>query len=866
MKTFCLIIFTVLAFSFSLAAQDKEEARASAPQPVLIEPLLREATQALKTEQFQEAYRKARQARALSQRRGYKAREAHATNLLALAAMSLGRVTEAIPLFKEAATLSSEANSDDVSKMQVMALERAGRLSRIVGRYEDALWCFDQALQLLRRRNEPGAEAYMLANLSAVYSDTGDFTKALQTLQTALPLSQRLGNRQLEKSLLTKFLIIEKGRGNLDAALRYGEQALTIEPRPRVEFNNKQLLIVTMELQYQLGMVYAGLDQHDKAIRLYQLALERGQEIHVPQVQAFALGELAWSQFKINDTAKALENIAQAITTLRQGGGNKHFESRFLFIRAEIQRALGRNSQALTSYRQAVATLEQARSLSIPTEISRAGIVASRHNVFAGAIDFLLSQQQTAEALEVAEAYHARAFLDVLTESGVEASQELTPEQKAEEEKLFAQISSVQKELWKPELKPEDEAPLKGKLEDAENALEAFHLKIRHANPRYTRVESPALLKPDRIAKELLDADTALIEFVLSEKKSFVWVIGRDKLASVALPPSKDIEALVTSYREAFAGKINSLTALQAIAKQKTQGQQIYQKLFQPLEPHLASARKLIIVPDGALAYLPFETLVSETKNTSAYLLERFAISYAPSASALAALGTHRQTDSSATKGIVAFGDPLYSTDATPTVTTVRGSDFRQIPYTRTEVNEIAALFPVADRRVFLGAEAQEANVKTENLSRYRYIHFATHGMIDEDHPARSGIVLSHIADSNEDGMLQMGEVMRLKLNADLVALSACRTGLGKLLNGEGMIGLTRSFLYAGADSVLVSLWSVSDMATASLMKSFYKNLQQGMTRDEALRQAKLALLKGQQRSWRHPYYWASFILLGEAR
>lgn len=853
-------LFFCLLFACCLSVRAQNNPR----QPATAEALVREAVQHFKDEQFDEAYRKARQARQISQRRGVKGREAHATNLMALAAMSLGRVTEAIPLFKEAAALSGAVNSEEISRMQVMALDRAGRLSRVVGRYEDALWCFNQSLQLCRQRKERAGELSMLNNLSAVYSDTGDFTKAEQTLQEALPLSRTLDNRLLEKSLLTKFLLLEKGRGNLAAALQYGEQALTIEPRRGVDPNSKPSLQTTMELQYQLGMVYAALGQHAKAIALYEPALQQARAFRVPQIQAFALGEMAWSQFKLGDAKAAESTAAQAITTLRQGGGNKHFESRVLYIRAEALRALGRHTEALVSYRLAIAALEQARLLSIPTEISRAGIVASRHNVFAGAIDFLLSQQLTTEALEVAEAYHARAFLDVLAGAGIESAQELTAEQREAEDKLFAQIASVQKELWKPELKPEEEAQLTRKLEEAEAALETFHLKIRRDNPRYTRVSSPTLLKADRIASDLLSPDTALIEFVLSEQKSFAWVIQQDKLTAITLPPGKEIEALVQQYRAVFAGNINASNALAEIAKQKAQGQQLYKKLFQPLAAHLTTARKLVIVPDGALAYLPFETLVSESKGIATYLLERFAISYAPSASALAALKAHRAAATNDAKGIIAFGDPQYAKTATGEAQSVRGNELRQLPYTRMEVNEIAALFPAADRRVLLGAEAREQNVKATPLNQYRYVHFAAHGIIDEDHPARSGIMLSAGTDSTEDGMLQMSEVMRLKLNADLVTLSACRTGLGKLLNGEGMIGLTRSFLYAGANSVAVSLWSVSDIATASLMKSFYKHLQAGKTKDEALQAAKLELLKGQQRVWRHPYYWAAFVVVGD--
>lgn len=261
---------------------------------------------------------------------------------------------------------------------------------------------------------------------------------------------------------------------------------------------------------------------------------------------------------------------------------------------------------------------------------------------------------------------------------------------------------------------------------------------------------------------------------------------------------------------------------------------------------------------------------MSETKKTPTYLLERFAISYAPSASALAALQTIKPTRTIESKGFIAFGDPVYAKtgatnlDAHLNEAAVRNFDLKQLPYTRTEVNEIAALFPPSERRVFLGLDAQEQTVKAASLQQYRYVHFAAHSHVDEEQPARSGIILSMLTDSKEDGMLQMSEVMRLKLQADLVTLSACRTGLGKLLNGEGIIGLTRAFFYAGADSVAVSLWNVNDIATAALMKSFYQSLQQGKAKDEALREAKLELLKGPQRAWRHPYYWAAFVLVGE--
>jgi CHAT domain-containing protein len=542
---------------------------------------------------------------------------------------------------------------------------------------------------------------------------------------------------------------------------------------------------------------------------------------------------------------------------------------------------LQHNEEALSNYHQAINAVERARSQAMRTETSRGGLVSSYHQVFAGAIDLLISLKRDEEALKIAETYHARAFLDVLAESRIDLRTELDKEYRRREDKIFERISSVQKELWKSDLSAERQPLLKKELQNAEQELETFQLEVRYANPRYANVKYPQLIQTTRISQDLLNADSALIEYVLSEKKSFAWVVYNGKVTAVILPAKKEIDELIADYRSSLSEKVSSLTLNTALAKLNVKSQKLYQKLFQPLESHLASAHKLIIVPDGALAYLPFETLVRESKTTAgkrtsgAYLIERFAISYAPSASALAAIKAMPKDARKDTRGMIAFGDPVYTSfekreqtgDALQSNSRHLAesmSEYRQLPYTRKEIREILSLFPETEQKTYLGIDACEQNVKTADLQKYRYIHFAAHGIIDEEYPARSGIILSAENNSKEDGVLQMSEVMRLNVNADLVTLSACRTGLGKLFNGEGMIGLTRAFLYAGASSVLVSVWNVNDMATAELMKEFYHNLQKGMSKNEALRQAKRELINGQKRAWRHPYFWAPFVLIGE--
>lgn len=176
-------------------------------------------------------------------------------------------------------------------------------------------------------------------------------------------------------------------------------------------------------------------------------------------------------------------------------------------------------------------------------------------------------------------------------------------------------------------------------------------------------------------------------------------------------------------------------------------------------------------------------------------------------------------------------------------------------------MNGIAALFPKGKSAIYLGSDAREATVKAEDLERYRYIHFAAHGILDEAHPSRSGLALTAGGGDQEDGILRVDEITGLRIRADVVTLSACGTGLGELVSGEGMLGLVRAFLYAGSSSVNVSLWNVNDAATASLMKDFYRNLSRSASAQEALRRAKISLIHQTGSPWRHPHFWAPFVL-----
>jgi CHAT domain-containing protein len=240
------------------------------------------------------------------------------------------------------------------------------------------------------------------------------------------------------------------------------------------------------------------------------------------------------------------------------------------------------------------------------------------------------------------------------------------------------------------------------------------------------------------------------------------------------------------------------------------------------------------------------------------YLVERYAVTWSQSASASLALRARAAATPVAGKTLLAFGDPDYGK---PGQGTERGgTTWTAIPHTRDEVLAIAALYPPGDRVLKLGAAASESALKAEDLRQYRYLHFAVHGFADEANPSRSGLVLSQGDAAFEDGILRMDEIARLRLNAELVTMSACRTAVGRLLDGEGLLALSRTFFYAGARNVIASLWDVNDVSTAQIMKDLYAGLKNGLTPAEALRNSKLRMLHGSDRLWQDPHFWSAFV------
>jgi CHAT domain-containing protein len=391
--------------------------------------------------------------------------------------------------------------------------------------------------------------------------------------------------------------------------------------------------------------------------------------------------------------------------------------------------------------------------------------------------------------------------------------------------------------------------------------------KNKNEGTRYNNFQNTRPVSLDEAQSVCPDKNTVILEYMVGDSSSCLWLITRSFHKLFKITGLKTLQEQIEAIRFAL------LDSRQGISDFFTNaGNALYEELIRPAEPFLSKKSKLVIIPDGVLNYLPFEVLLTENKepnkgtsdNNIPFLVKKYPISYGQSISVLRTLISKTPGEKNSGKNssnLLAFGDPLY--EDTSFNLQVK---YPRLEFSGREIENIASFFQGGTPVIYLRNNATEENLKRNNeLNKFNYIHFAVHGLINEDKPDLSSLVLTSRRNSGEDGLLQATEIFKLKLNPELVVLSACQTGLGKLVRGEGIVGLTRAFMYAGTPSVMVSLWSVSDLSTSVLMGEFYKNLiKNKLSKTDALRKAQLTLMSNEK--YAHPFYWAPFILIGDWR
>ncbi len=780
------------------------------------------------------------------------------------------------------------------------AWNNLGVLHASLGEMQEALVAYDRALAEWQQVGNRVEQASALHNLGVHYISLGRLDEGLDFLQRALAFRCHSGRSSSQARTLTAIGWVHSLRGDFKAALTTYEEAL----RLRREVGDEQGEAVTLD---QLGTAYLQTGQYAEALEAYLRALRlvRGNRSHEARTRInLGAAYLAMGRPKL-----ALETLRQALEIFRQLGA-LHGQAATLASIARAECQLGRLEAARQHLEAALGIVESVRGR-LQSRWLRSSYLAVRYDEYIAYIDLLMELEaaepgkgHAARAFEASERARARTLLESLAEARAGLRQSAAPEILDHERALRAQINL--KESRRMEFLAEGSAEQAAAFErDLRSLLleyDKLQGEIRAAGPRVLSESRP--LNLEEIRREVLDHDTLLLAYALGEERSFLWVVSRDSLVSHVLPPGSEIDDLARRVHQ-----LMPRSHVPGVRRQASNAiEDLSQAVLAPAAGQLESQR-LLIVGDGALHYVPFAALRlsprAEGEGVQQPLLVNHEIVHLPSASVLALLRRELVERPSAPALLAVVADPVFELDdpriqgvasgagsgTGPIPTPIWGADleqatrdygipsgspggdgaapfpFERLPFASVEAEAILALAPEAESFRAMGLQADRDLILSGRLERYRIVHFATHGLLNARHPALSGLVLSLVDEAGRprDGLVRLHEIFDLRLSADLVVLSACRTALGKEVRGEGLLGLTHGFFYAGAARLVVSFWSVSDRATAELMTRFYRGMfRRDLPPAQALRAAQLSMLA--ETEWQAPYYWAGFALQGEWR
>ncbi len=749
------------------------------------------------------------------------------------------------------------------------------------GDYPAAYEALQRALPIFRSRQDRFGEASVLNTLGTVFYNLGEQEKAREAYRQSLAAYRAIQDRQQEAFVLINLGITESFLADKKSALAHYNEALTVLRAlsyPRGEAN---LLRHIGQVHYEMRAWSAALETLNECLRL---ARERGEK----QVEANALMTLGEVYAAMGERERGLESINQGLT-LQRATRNRTGEIQTLFALVRVERESGNWQQAQTHAEEALHLIEATRARVVGSEL-RASYLAVNQAHYETYIDLLMQRHEqepgvgyNTRALQASEQARARALLDSLAEARADIRQGGDPALLEREQTVQKQLSAQEerrRRLLSGKPTPEQVAATDRAVAAALTEYQQVQAQVRSASPRYAALTQPQPLSLAEMQAQL-DDDTVLLVYRLGTNRSFLWTVTATSLQSYVLPPRAQIESDAT----AFYRLLQVSYQVQSKAQYQMQAQKTSRQLLGSAAQQL-TRKRLVIVADGALQYIPFAALPHPNSNEP--LRSNHEIVALPSISSLSQLRRDLQGRAPAPKTIAVIADPVFETKdkrfkthssrlttsvTDPLATVTRSandtglSSFVRLPFSRREADHIAALVPTAQRTRLLDFEASRATLAQTDLSQYRILHFATHSLINQKHPELSGIVLS-LYDRDrraQDGFLRSHEIYNLKLNADLVVLSACQTALGKEVRGEGLMGLSRGFLYAGAPRLVVSLWKVNDQATAELMQRFYRvMLRDNLRPAAALRAAQSSM--AQEPRWAAPYYWAGFVLQGEWR
>ncbi|HEY0006098.1 MAG TPA: CHAT domain-containing tetratricopeptide repeat protein [Pyrinomonadaceae bacterium] len=744
--------------------------------------------------------------------------------------------------------------------------------------------------------------------------------------------------------------------------------ALGIAMEAKKELDQYRISIIYATVELGMGRIDYSNNQMESAKKHFQNALDTvggkaniigglGQSKRFRAAARISLGDVALQQGKYKDAAKFYNDAAKGAQ-----------EDKRLDLIWPAQRGLGKSlwlqagqdtksaalrEQSLAAYRNALKTLETLRQGSLRADEARTTFLATTKDVFDEAAGTLAEMalltatpgaplsgpalEYAAEAFKVTEQSRARSLLDMLGETNAQITEGVPAELlKRKQDNLDRQqdlaqnLSGINVSADEPKQKP---AEIEAELDRLQTEYDVIENEIRAASPRYAALTAAQPLTLAEVQQKVLDDKTVLLEYNLGNDRSYLWAMTNNSVSLYKLPARSVLDKMAMDFRaQLIPAKLQRRLVGIDVASDQTRGlglsttapapaevagftaasNALYKTAVEPAASVIVDKR-VLVVADGALNYVPFEAFVKTTDGTDysalSYMIKSNEIAYAPSASVVAAI--RQQPGRPAGRGVLLVADPVFNSNDTRArgtaaaapagqganaatrglglglevaVTDVSGQPvspstgaggapavglpLARLSGTRLEADQIAKLARASGGQAdqWMDLTASEENFESRDIKNYRIVHIATHGLLNAERPQFTGLVLSLVGNKTEDGFLRTDEIFNLKLGAPLVMLSACETGLGKERRGEGVIGLTRAFMYAGAPTVGVSLWSVADRSTAELMTDFYRRLLAGKPASPtaAMRDAQVAMITGKKYS--APFYWAPFVLVGEWR
>lgn len=739
--------------------------------------------------------------------------------------------------------IAAHERAGDESRLAVSERNQGVLLSEM-GFHSDALAHLNRARSIYDRAGNTADVAPVISWIGVVHRRLGDYDAAVEAYQRAIEIAREVDNAEW----------LADAYNNLGVVLAYADRydrAATYYRRALEQFQSIESARGTLDATLNIADSYFELEDYEQAEAFGRDALAQADSVGDPIRQSRALGTLAGVFARSgrvqesNDTFDRLLVMAHSMSMPEMVAGA-------LIQRAEFEVERGEAESAIRNYQLAFETLERTRGAQ-DTDEDRAGYLAQQRYAYEDFTHFLARQYATDPdgpyldlAFEYAERGKARSFLELLAEALADVQQGIDPELRERQSLLMAAIANARQAA--------SAGGDKSELESLEASYDQLKRDIRVSNPRYADLQYPSPARLSDVQKDLLDEDTVLLEYAVGDSSTTLIAVTQDGASLFTLPGRAAIQERVELLRFALTNP----EQVEADAYGSS-AHALYQMLIEPARDLTGRVSRLVVVPDGVLHYIPFEALVTDSISGVGfgelpYLVDTHVVSYAPSASVLLQLHGAPNTEvQDSRRALLAVGDPVFSPE----------SRLARLPYSGAEVSAIADMFDAGQADVLMTESASESSVKIAlGKQGYRYVHFATHGIVNEDRPDFSGIAFA-LGGSTDDGFLQAAEIFDLRIDADMVVLSACETGLGQMVRGEGLVGLTRAFMYAGTPSVVVSLWSVADESTSSLMQLFYAGLASGDgSRDAALTQAKRRMIADGVFS--HPFQWAPFVLVGD--